>query len=487
MTLGAVMWALNELAGYSVYGVAFAHLQAFVVVAVAAIRGVSAAAWVHLLFSMTSLEFHRVLYSGLPIYTYRTVSLFGVSLATLVLVLLWGYLAVLRPSIADRRRSSASRGRSLPAGWFYFLGAAGALTGLLGLVFDGYSTAGFARDAQFFIVVFMGFQLGRKLVIDDNSAACRMADLVLGVTLSRTLVVFVGTAAWGKLGQYGGLPVFSYDAWDLFTPLLLTAAILGVRSPKRRLLFLVAAAAALINIAEFPTGKTLLLTFVALAIPLVRFLSRPGRRRLIWAFALGLLAVVSLVIVSGQVSTHANELMKAKLAQVLDIIEWVKGGDLAAMSPSPRARVIEFLNIADCLLTSPQYLVAGRGFGGYFTDQRYPYATADTTAYSVEELETRRFYSPHESAANVLLKFGLIGLCLWMHVLLSTAFRALRVGQAELVFLAAVFVVAWGLSIGSSMKIAMLIGVLLPLVKTVKQTGDSRPLMPSAETGRSVG
>lgn len=87
------------------------------------------------------------------------------------------------------------------------------------------------------------------------------------------------------------------------------------------------------------------------------------------------------------------------------------------VSASGLVRVYEFLNISDAYRSDFFGFLFGKGLSGYFTYDVYPYPfpeLLDLKSYQDFELQLERYYHPHFFTNVLLLKFGLIGLLLYV-------------------------------------------------------------------------
>jgi len=137
-------------------------------------------------------------------------------------------------------------------------------------------------------------------------------------------------------------------------------------------------------------------------------------------------------------------------------MSWIKNP--YELPGSPRDRVLEFYNTAAYYAQHPLFVIAGRGFGGYFEDDAfYNYTASDKGGYSTEEVKTRKFVNPHESLNVVFLKFGLSGILVWF--LFLSKFLGFRKHQCrKSLFLKVSGFVTVFLLLGFSLKIALTIG-----------------------------
>jgi len=271
-------------------------------------------------------------------------------------------------------------------------------------------------------------------------------------------VSFVGISFGAMKGNYGGVAVFSYDGIDLFIVFL----ILGVSRNNTFLknsLIIISWILGLISIAILQgSSKTLLLIgvlFLELIVLVMKtqswFLRSPlVKVFLILAIFLGLLIMYDLI----NTASSKRVLLSIKLYQVRSLLDlnWIRNP--YNLPPSPRDRVLEIYNTYYYFVENPQFFLLGTGIGGYFKEAKYyNYSANDKGGYSTYEIRSRQFYSPHESFANVFLKFGIVGIMLYLWTLVS-----LLRDRNQSIFLRNILFFDVLLFIGFSLKLAVLIG-----------------------------
>jgi hypothetical protein len=82
-------------------------------------------------------------------------------------------------------------------------------------------------------------------------------------------------------------------------------------------------------------------------------------------------------------------------------------------------------------LANPLYLLLGKGVTGYFTFDSYPLPpriVLDLKSYSLEEVLTGKIYHPHFFVNYLLLKYGLVGLMVYV----AMVYEFFRMGRRAL-------------------------------------------------------
>jgi len=103
--------------------------------------------------------------------------------------------------------------------------------------------------------------------------------------------------------------------------------------------------------------------------------------------------------------------------RLFDFILWKLTFFTGNVSDSGKVRVYEFKNIAAEALNNPPYLVFGKGLTGFFTFFEHPMPRniiMDLKSYSQDEIAKGRFYHPHFFTNFILLKYGMVGLVIYI-------------------------------------------------------------------------
>jgi len=443
-----VMFA--ETLSYSTIGIAYSYFQAFLVV-FHLLRGkLFQAILIHILFVLTSLEWPADLALGPVIYTYRTVSIFGITISTITLGLLF-FAVVSKTSFHFKLRRTHM--------WFFLLFFFAILTGVMGLVFSDYSLSYFISDLQYWMVLLMSAVLGFAFFSSKRAAASIFEKLLLFVLCSRSVIGFFGSFLGFQKGMYGGIATFTYDAIDLLIPLIILAIFRKNSSITTKLLISLCWSLGILKTLMFGgSGKGLMLISGVFAVLLLKTLSsRVSILAKLFTVAL-LMCVVFLIVLALPNVLENNLLFSIKYNQVASLLSfsWIKNP--YELPPSPRDRVLEFYNSAAFYSEYPLFILTGRGFGGYFEDKAfYNYTASDKGGYSTEEVKTRKFVNPHESLNVVFLKFGLSGVVIWVLFLVRFLGTRRRHLQASLLIRSSGFVLVF-LVLGFSLKLAFLIG-----------------------------
>jgi hypothetical protein len=145
--------------------------------------------------------------------------------------------------------------------------------------------------------------------------------------------------------------------------------------------------------------------------------------------------------------------------------EFVPGQEL---SGSGKVRVEEIRNIWHAITQNPFSFLFGNGFGAHFKFDPYPFPSnelLDSMSYSDDQLAAGNYYGPHTPLGYMLLKFGIIGLAVYIWIPIRiVVWLWRRATQEELLFIPLVAVL--GLSYFWRSSECLLMGVFLGLALT---------------------
>lgn len=123
---------------------------------------------------------------------------------------------------------------------------------------------------------------------------------------------------------------------------------------------------------------------------------------------------------------ESDSLSSSKLSQALFLISIANIDWYEKLPLSPKIRIEEFLNTSTEYINNPYYTITGKGFGSGHKDHRYSYGTFNSSAFSIEEYNNNYFISMHETINTIFLKFGLLGILLFI-VLLFYSYKNINI------------------------------------------------------------
>ena len=463
LAMSLVCWVLNEGFGYGSIGKMLSLIQSGIVFVLLSFRRMRMAFLCHMVFMLCALEFPRDLMSRPQLYTYRTFEVGGVSLSTVVLIVL--LTVMIMSSGFSAMRSRAVLFVVVP----FFISS---LVGLVSILWGDGNWQFFAADLQYYLILVAGSVTGSTLLSRNELMVHDLGEVLLSVLSARMLVVFFGNVLGYRYGNYGGLGIFSFDALDFLYPTLFAAFLTSWSRMQRVVLGLSAVLGVVNNTLFQASGKGLLFLPVTALLLGVSALKRPSKS----LFLLMSITVVLFVVILNPTTNWRDYavLRSVKLREVFSLLTLRSLTGLSETATSASVRVYESLNIADSYVRQPLYIPLGRGLGGFFSDTRLPISWADTSAYSQAELDTRRFYAVHDSVNNVLLKFGASGLLAWALELLLQVMSLAHDHDGDLATLRFAFILCWGFFIGYSLKIAFIIGILFVAVQRAVRRDSGR-------------
>lgn len=454
---------LNEAIGYNKLGIVLASIEALTILLIVTFGNFVSGFILHIIFLLTALEWPADLLNKTPVFTYRTVELFGISISTLVLSLFFIYQLILDLKSNIKFKLRTSLGTSLL--WLMLLTIIGVLTGIICVTLGEYKKEFFIMDFVYWITILFSTILFIKIIKINPEIIEYVEWIIISVLISRSLVKFFGIILGLYKGWYGGVEIFSFESIDYMIPLL----IFSVKPQKKTLLRLTIIISWILGVIAAvifeSSGKGILLTLGVLIILIIKFLKH--KKNLIIKIGFVSLAVLTFFLLSFKLIPILLEkyvLFSSKFNQAISLVSfsWIK--DPYILPPSPQTRIIEFYNIIAYYLVNPIFLWTGRGFGGYFEDKAfYNYNANDIGGYSTEEVISRKFVRPHESLNNILLKFGIIGLLYYLYLLFKIfSLKKIQNIQISPFFKAFNFTIIL-LFLGYSLKLGFLAGLSISL------------------------
>jgi hypothetical protein len=157
-----------------------------------------------------------------------------------------------------------------------------------------------------------------------------------------------------------------------------------------------------------------------------------------------------------------NEAIDYKIQNITELFSNLNQDDIYLIPHSPQVRVIELINIA----SYPWYnILFGHGIGGYFTDSHLEFNQyIGKYDFSEYEIDTRKFYNPHNLAYN-FLKFGL----LWQIFLVYLLYKAIRQTSGDIRMFLVLSLFTLSLNMGYAIKTSILFGILLIMLHNSNQ------------------
>lgn len=294
-------------------------------------------------------------------------------------------------------------------------------TGIIGILFKDYEFKNFLGNAmQPFIYLCIYILLLEHRSKEDIN---RLKSLITSALIGSVIASYIA-AFWGVRWHYSVLLTFPMNQIMLFSPFLIWLAMFY--KGKQRLFLIFIGISACINLIIFnSTGKGII--FVALALILFGYKLIANLKNVV--VVISIIALIVSIPIFASIKLKDDRVFKHKLKQVtslFNINNWKE--DLANIPKSPRARIIETIDIFLTHKENGINLIIGGGFGAYFTDKSGLFEGYDLSqgVFSEKEIESGKFVRPHESFNNILLTTGFLGLGLWLLLILKLLIQIKR-------------------------------------------------------------
>ncbi|MDN3671919.1 hypothetical protein QWY99_02410 [Flavobacterium branchiarum] len=139
-----------------------------------------------------------------------------------------------------------------------------------------------------------------------------------------------------------------------------------------------------------------------------------AKRKRALRFAMIPILIFVVIKFASYIEDSEYNLFLYKLENVTLLINVFQGFDGIYLIPeSPRVRIIEIMSIFNELFSNPVYLLFGKGYGSYFSDDFRLLAGLDlVNAYKAVEISNNKYGGVHDSFSSIPLANGLIGLFL---------------------------------------------------------------------------
>jgi hypothetical protein len=353
----------------------------------------------------------------------HTVQIAGIGLSAAWLLALAGWVLVRRLFPQQRPRQfwgGLSKEMSILCGMLVISGFVGMLHGI-----DDPRIA--VSDASFFIGTFAAF-----VILAEAGSILLYVRILLYTLFAKAIL--------GAIHFYSGEGLIVGDnvrplmdsSKNLF-PFLVLAPLLAWAHIKSNWLYsllgILSLLLGLFHLISFANRGNMMLSAFAVLILGLAFLRgevwRKKRSQVITSIAwIGLAIFASITIMEG-VRPGSTGFLEWKLQSILPESpeDWIH----AAAPSSSTVRALEGVNIWGHLWNEND-LPLGKGLGGWFTDDTFPYfgQLFDRAAYRNDWIASGKVYKPHEAPLFILLKCGLVGLLAYLWVAGRCFLRAFR-------------------------------------------------------------
>lgn len=171
---------------------------------------------------------------------------------------------------------------------------------------------------------------------------------------------------------------------------------------------------------------------------------------------------VILILLFTSIGEIRNEAITYKIKNITELFSNLNQDSIYMIPHSPQVRVIELINIT----SYPWYNVLfGHGIGGYFSDTYFEFNKyIGKFDFSEQEIETRKFYNPHNLGYN-LLKFGI----LWQIFLLYLLYKTIKLTKGDIRMFLILSLFTLSLNMGYAIKTSILFGIVLIMIHNSNQ------------------
>ncbi len=457
---------------YTRAGLVLMYLIAFIMFALLLWGKASLVYYLLLLITLNMSEYSKFITQE-NFYTFRTVGIFGISFATIFVILLSIWKAIF-----STKRYEPFNCRLFQWGLFLFLGA--LANGVIH-IFSGETNRGaFLSDLFYFLVLYGSFYLAYEFGDEEI-----VKEILLVAVFTGPFVVVLGWF-FMPLGYYGGgAPIAAFDPLGYTTALVPSFLLYRGKSSRGQVpmgVLIVGSTFSVLAIFLQASGKILL--FIPISIVLVLALSIWKRAQLTYLrytfmslVAILLFVLLTVPIYSYMSSKYEVSLLSVKSQQIKSMVsicaEAMEDPELIyEMAASPRLRFLEFLNILGELKETPPDILVGKGLGGSFSDELYPIPYGPG-AYTEDQWIRREFYRVHETLNFVFLKFGIVGF-LFLLSFLYWILKQIKSRNSQLdVYLCICLVFGVAFMLGYSLKLAIFLGVLLGIFAKSEVNGQT--------------
>lgn len=399
------------LSEYSLFGTIFSLVQVSIVTFFLIQGRITKAFFLHLIFIVTSLNINFVSPESsdqfVP-FNYSKLKIFDIIPVVLILNAIFLFL------LKNKYNKLPSLSKFIRH--YVILNLVAVSFGIYGLIFLNYSVHFFITYLYYSLIVFT------TLVIFNKSSSYdfyqffdRYFILLLAASpLSSALFYYFGNSSY-----YGGIETIPVNSVFIFTPFLF------LTSNKVNFIIKIFVFPSFFLVSIYSTGGKGVVFIVILVI--FYFFKKLNEYKISrYLFYGGIVFLVTLINSNDLVIKDKNEfLMAQKFNQFVSVFQ----GSLEEVSTSPQVRLGEVANIIYSYKINPLKSFLGVGYGGYFEDYLglFKYIDLSKGSFDDEQINSGRYYRPHDSIPVILLLHGIFGilfLVFWMVYIFKFASRA---------------------------------------------------------------
>lgn len=194
------------------------------------------------------------------------------------------------------------------------------------------------------------------------------------------------------------------------------------------------------------------------------------------------LAILLIIIILAMLSIFKYIIESPKYSgtftrfKALQIQYTLQAKSLVELPFSVRVRVAEVLNVVKNASVSDVFF--GRGFGGFFTDKLNLFGSIikEDAAFSLKELTTGQYYSSHFILTNIFMKFGVLGLILFVKYIVD-AYKNIKRYYVEFIPVLGVVIYACGYGIKLIMIFGFIYGSIIKINRLYDKSNDNNSIL----------
>lgn len=295
-----------------------------------------------------------------------------------------------------------------------FLGSSGILLGIFGLLFFGYYVEYFVIYTSYILTLYMTAFVLIRLPVESfvNKLSKMLIELMIAAPIAALFVSLLGFTS-----QYGTAKV-SIIIEIVYFSMALIFAYYHMRNFLLPILSFLITGFLLLD--GGMGGKGILFMGIILIIFLFMAYDKKAtgydilQRRKKIQLALIPFFMFGFIKLTSYIENSEYNLFLYKLENVTLMVNVFQGIDGINLIPeSPRVRIIEIMSIFNELFSNPFFLLFGKGYGSYFSDDFKLLANMDLfNAYKAFEISSNKYGGVHDSFSSIPLTNGLIGLFL---------------------------------------------------------------------------
>ncbi|PRZ21003.1 hypothetical protein [Flavobacterium granuli] len=295
-----------------------------------------------------------------------------------------------------------------------FLGASGILIGIFGLLFFGYYIEYFVIYTSYILTLYLTSFVLIRLPFESfvTKLSKMLIELMIAAPIAALFVYLLGFTS-----QYGTEEV-SIIIEVVYFSMALIFAYYHMRNFLLPILSFLITGFLLMD--GGMGGKGILFMGIILILFLFMAFNKKAtgydivKRRKNIQLALIPVLMFGFIKLTSYIENSEYNLFLYKLENVTLMVNVFQGIDGINLIPeSPRVRIVEIMSIYNELFSNPFFLLFGKGYGSYFSDDFKLLANMDLiNAYKDIEISNNKYGGVHDSFSSIPLANGLIGVFL---------------------------------------------------------------------------